>query len=513
MKTRKLTIPYIIWMLVFTMIPIVMIGITAFTDKSGNFSLANFQSAFHYSGVFTKSLLIALISTAICLVVAYPLAYMMTRMKKSTQNTVIMLIMIPMWMNFLLRIYAWVILLQKNGPIDSALSMLGIHGTYIGNTAAVIAGMVYEYLPFMVLPIYTVMSKIDNGLIEAAQDLGSNNAAVFGKVVFPLSIPGIISGITMVFVPSASTFLVDILDRPEHRLGDFAGDDGIHLHIPRYYESVWRRGGDCMTKKKGGVFTKFYIALILIFLYSPIAVMIITSFNKGKTVVWKGFSLKWYGELFKDKAILGALVNTLTIALLASFFATILGTMAAIGINNFRGKKRAVIQNVSNIPIISPDIVMGVSLMLLFAFLGNIFNFEMGYVTVLISHICFCVPFVVLNVIPRLRRMDQSIYDAALDLGCNQFQAFFKVVIHELMPGIISGFLMSFTYSLDDFIITHFTQGAKFQNLSTEIYAMLRRKIPPTINALSTLLFVTIIIIMIIINVRDRREEKRNSGR
>lgn len=268
-----------------------------------------------------------------------------------------------------------------------------------------------------------------------------------------------------------------------------------------------------MTKKKSGVFTKFYIALILIFLYSPIAVMIITSFNKGKTVVWKGFSLKWYGELFKDKAILGALVNTLTIALLASFFATILGTMAAIGINNFRGKKRAVIQNVSNIPIISPDIVMGVSLMLLFAFLGNIFNFEMGYVTVLISHICFCVPFVVLNVIPRLRRMDQSIYDAALDLGCNQFQAFFKVVIHELMPGIISGFLMSFTYSLDDFIITHFTQGAKFQNLSTEIYAMLRRKIPPTINALSTLLFVTVIIIMIIINVRDRREEKRNSGR
>ena len=268
-----------------------------------------------------------------------------------------------------------------------------------------------------------------------------------------------------------------------------------------------------MTKKKCGVFTKFYIALVLIFLYSPIAVMIITSFNKGKTVVWKGFSLKWYGELFKDKAILGALVNTLTIALLASFFATILGTMAAIGINNFRGKKRAVIQNVSNIPIISPDIVMGVSLMLLFAFLGNIFNFEMGYVTVLISHICFCVPFVVLNVIPRLRRMDQSIYDAALDLGCNQFQAFFKVVIHELMPGIISGFLMSFTYSLDDFIITHFTQGAKFQNLSTEIYAMLRRKIPPTINALSTLLFVTIIIIMIIINVRDRREEKRNSGR
>ena len=208
MKSRKLSIPYIIWMMVFTMIPIVMIGITAFTDHSGNFSLQAFEKAFFYTNVFAKSLWIALISTAICLVLAYPLAYFITKMKNSTQNTVIMLMMIPMWMNFLLRIYAWVILLQKNGPLDTALSMLGIHGTYIGNTAAVVVGMVYEYLPFMVLPIYTVMCKIDPSLIEAAQDLGSNNLAVFKKVIFPLSIPGIISGITMVFVPSASTFMV-----------------------------------------------------------------------------------------------------------------------------------------------------------------------------------------------------------------------------------------------------------------------------------------------------------------
>ena len=208
MKSRKPSIPYIIWMLVFTMIPIIMIGITAFTDKNGNFSLEPFTKAFFYTEVFLHSLWIAFISTLICLVIAYPLAYLITRMKESTQNTVIMLLMVPMWMNFLLRIYAWVTLLQDNCPIDMLLSMLGIHGTYLGNTGAVILGMVYEYLPFMVLPIYTVMSKIDGGLIEAAQDLGSNNMAVFRKVVFPLSIPGVISGITMVFVPSASTFLV-----------------------------------------------------------------------------------------------------------------------------------------------------------------------------------------------------------------------------------------------------------------------------------------------------------------
>lgn len=195
-------------MLIFTMIPLVMIVVTAFADRNGSFSLEPFKRAFEQTGVFTKSLWIAFISTAICLVLSYPLAYMITKMKRSTQRMVIMLLMIPMWMNFLLRIYAWIILLQDNGPIDTVLSFFGIHGKYINNTAAVVVGMVYEYLPFMVLPIYTVMSKIDGGLIEAAQDLGSNGFDVFRRIIFPLSIPGIISGITMVFVPSASTFLV-----------------------------------------------------------------------------------------------------------------------------------------------------------------------------------------------------------------------------------------------------------------------------------------------------------------
>ena len=260
--------------------------------------------------------------------------------------------------------------------------------------------------------------------------------------------------------------------------------------------------------KNKHIASKISISLVMLFLYLPIFVLIIFSFNEGKTTVWKGFSLKWYEQLFRDDNIINALGNSLIIAVLASVFATILGTAAAIGINNFKGKKRLMIQSVSNIPIISPDIVMGVSLMLLFTFLGVLFNFEMGFVTVLIAHICFCVPFVVLNVMPRIRKMDQSIYDAALDLGCNQWQAFYKVVIHELMPGIFSGLLMSFTYSLDDFIITYFTRGAKFQNLSIEIYSMTHRRISPKINALSALLFLAVLIVMILINIRDKHEEK-----
>ena len=150
-----------------------------------------------------------------------------------------------------------------------------------------------------------------------------------------------------------------------------------------------------------------------------------------------------------------------------------------------------------------------VSLMLLFTFAGTLMGFEMGFWTVLLAHIGFCTPYVILNVTPRIRQMDPALYEAALDLGCSPVQAFFKVVLHELMPGIFSGFLISFTYSLDDFVITHFTQGAKFNNLSTEIYSLLRRKIPPTINALSALLFLAIIIIMVLINVYERRAEKR----
>ena len=239
--------------------------------------------------------------------------------------------------------------------------------------------------------------------------------------------------------------------------------------------------------KNKHIASKIYTTLVMLFLYLPIFVLIIFSFNEGKTTVWKGFSFKWYEELFRDDKMINALGNSLIIAVLASIFATVLGTAAAIGISNFKGKKRLLIQSASNIPIISPDIVMGVSLMLLFTFLGVLFNFEMGFVTVLIAHICFCVPFVVLNVMPRIHKMDQ---------------------IHELMPGIFSGLLMSFTYSLDDFIITYFTRGAKFQNLSIEIYSMTHRRISPKINALSALLFLAVLIVMILINIRDKHEEK-----
>lgn len=265
-------------------------------------------------------------------------------------------------------------------------------------------------------------------------------------------------------------------------------------------------------KKKRKIASKVYVALVMVFLYLPIAILILYSFNDGKTSVWKGFTLKWYYELFNNSAIMTSLYNTLIIAVLAALVSTVLGTLAAIGIYNMKKPVRSLVTNVSNIPIINPEIVTGVSFMLLFAFLGTLFNFEMGFATVLIAHISFCTPYVILNVMPKLRQMDYSIYEAALDLGCNPRQAFFKTVMPEIMPGVISGMLMSFTYSLDDFVITYFTRGPKFQTLPIEIYTMLRRRISPTINALSTLLFIITIAILIIVNVWERRAEKEHTS-
>ena len=255
---------------------------------------------------------------------------------------------------------------------------------------------------------------------------------------------------------------------------------------------------------------KIYFGLIMGFLYLPLIYLIAYSFNDGKTSVWKGFTLKWYVALFQDSQIMQSLYNSLLVALLASLFATILGTLAAIGIYNFKGGYRTVVQTVSNIPIINPEIVTGVSLMLLFTMAGTLFGFEMGFVTVLLAHIGFCTPYVILNVTPRLKRMDSSIYEAALDLGCSPIKAFFKVVLPEIMPGIFSGMLISFTYSLDDFVITYFTRGSKFQTLPIQIYTMTHQRINPKANALSALLFVAILLILILINIRNNKEAEKS---
>ena len=251
--------------------------------------------------------------------------------------------------------------------------------------------------------------------------------------------------------------------------------------------------------------SKIYIFLVFLFLYAPIFVLIANSFNQSKSrTVWTGFTLDWYKKLFNNEVILKSLLNTLIVAAIASIISTILGTAAAIGIYKMKKIVRSLIINVTYIPIMNSEMVTGVSLMLLFVAL----HIDLGYFTLLCAHITFCVPYVILNVLPKLRQMNKNLYDAALDLGCSPLQAFRHVVIPEIMPGIVTGFLMSLTYSIDDFTISYFTHGSTSQTLPITIYSMTRRKVSPEVNALSAIIFVVVLVILLIMNLSDIKRSK-----
>lgn len=256
--------------------------------------------------------------------------------------------------------------------------------------------------------------------------------------------------------------------------------------------------------------SKFYVGIIYFFLYIPIAVLIFFSFNDSKSrVLFTGFTTKWYEKLFTNDLIISALINTLSVALIAGVFAVILGTGAAIGINAMNKKLKGVLLNISYLPIINPDIITGISLMLLFILL----KMELGFSTLILAHITFNVPIVIFNVLPKLRQMDKNVYNAALDLGCNPAQAFAKVVLPEIMPGIAAGFLLSVTYSFDDFAVSYFTSGSSSQTLSVVIYSMVKMKVSPEINALSTIMFAFVLIVLLLVNIYgSKNKNKKQEG-
>lgn len=260
--------------------------------------------------------------------------------------------------------------------------------------------------------------------------------------------------------------------------------------------------------------SRFYNFLVFAFLYSPIVVMIVYSFNGIKSrSVFEGFSLQWYKELFNDAIIMKSLYISLVIAVLAAIISTVIGTLAAVGINSMKGFKKKMYLSVNNIPMVNPEIVTAVSMMILFVFIISKSNsMEMGFGTLLISHITFCIPYVTLEVLPKIRGMDNNIYNAALDLGCPPAKAFLKVVIPQIKPGIVTGFIMAFTLSLDDFIISYFNSGSTVQTLSVTIFSMTKKPYSPKINALSTLLFVTILVLLVTVNLKQMRADSKKKG-
>lgn len=283
--------------------------------------------------------------------------------------------------------------------------------------------------------------------------------------------------------------------------------------------------------KKNGIFSNLFMGLVFLFLYAPIFVLIVFSFNSIKSrTVWGGFSFQWYIQLFQNTRILEALYTTLLVSVIAAVVATIAGTAAAVGFSNMKRRSRGGCMAVSNVTMTNAEIITGVSMMLLFVFgglaltnlsgwlnsldfvkaMGLHFNlgFKLGFGTLLIAHITFDIPYVILSVMPKLRQLDANIYEAAQDLGATGFHAFRKVILPEIMPGVLNGMLIAFTMSIDDFIISYFTAGSETSTLALEIYAMTRKRISPEINALSTLMFLSVLILLVIVNIRQTRQDK-----
>ena len=255
-----------------------------------------------------------------------------------------------------------------------------------------------------------------------------------------------------------------------------------------------------MVKKIENFIKRFYLFIIFLFLYTPIITLMVFSFNDSKTMgKWTGFTLKWYQQLFNNHRLMSALYYTIIIALLASIISTIVGTISAIAISQMNKNIKSLILNINYLPVLNPDIVTGIALMSLFIFL----KFNFGFTTMLLAHITFDIPYVILSVLPKLRQLPENTLDAAADLGATPAYALWKVIIPQIKPGIVSGFLMAFTMSIDDFVISFFTTGPGVTNLSIEIYSMARKGINPSINALSTLMFIIVLILLLIVNRKD----------
>lgn len=253
------------------------------------------------------------------------------------------------------------------------------------------------------------------------------------------------------------------------------------------------------------IFSNIYLVLIFIFLYAPIFALALFSFNDSKSMArWEGFTFKWYQQLFHNDRIISALITTVVVAILASAIATVIGTISAIGIDRMRGPKKVMLLNVNYLPVLNPDIVTAIGLMILFIF----FNMKLGFLTMLLAHITFNIPYVVLSVLPKLKQLPDNVEEAAMDLGAKPMYTLRKVILPQIKPGIISGFLIAFTMSIDDFIISFFNTGNGVTNLSIEVYSMAKRGIKPEINALTTLMFITVLILLLLANRKQSMVRK-----
>ncbi len=538
---RKLVIalPYI-WLILLFLLPFLIVfkislaemarAIPPYTDLlewadgqlSITLNLGNFLQLTDdplYFEAYLQSLQIAGISTICCLLLGYPLAWAVAHSKPSTRNILLLLVILPPWTSFLIRVYAWMGILKNNGVLNNVLLWLGVIDqplTILHTNLAVYIGIVYAYLPFMVLPIYTALTRIDYSLVEASLDLGARPLKTFFSIIVPLTKGGIIAGSMLVFIPAVGEFVIpELLGGPDsimigrvlwqeffnNRDWPVASAVAIIMLLLLIVPIMWfhkhqqKKCGGAWMNNLPVVRSPWRILILVLgftFLYAPMLMLVIYSFNSSKLVtVWAGWSTRWYGELFRDTAMMSAVGLSLTIAACAATMAVVLGTIAAVVMvrfGRFRGANGFAFMITA--PLVMPDVITGLSLLLLFVALGHAIGWpsDRGMLTIWLAHVTFCTAYVAVVIASRLRELDRSIEEAAMDLGAAPLKVFFVITLPMIMPAVISGWLLAFTLSLDDLVIASFVSGPGATTLPMLVFSSVRMGVNPEINALATLI-------------------------
>jgi ABC-type spermidine/putrescine transport system permease subunit I len=513
-----LAAPGLLWMGLFFLVPLALVFAISFASRGTyggivwEFTAANYLDLWHplYGKILGQSLWYASLTTAICFVLGFPLAYMIARSPARWQPVLLLLVMLPFWTNFLVRTYAWMIVLRQDGLVNGLLRALGIVDApleLLYTPTAVVIGLVYGYLPFMVLPLYVAVERLDPRLVEAAWDLYASRWAIFTRVVVPLTMPGIVGGCVLVFIPSIGSFITpDLLggarsmmignliqheylvvrDWPLGSAVSFVLMAIVMAAVALYYRHAARTAGPLEgTMRRGSTGLSLVSGLAMLFLYGPILVLVLYSFNAAHlSMAWRGTTLKWYAALWQDEALLAATANSLLIAVISTIGATLLGGLMALGMERMPLRRQQIIEGGLVLPLVIPEVMMGVALMLLFVML----KMPLGLTTVILGHIVFNIPLVTIMIRTRLRKLDPALREAAADLGADSWQVFRHVTLPLLRPAIWGAVLVAFTVSLDDFLVTFFTAGPGATTLPLKVYSMIKSGVTPEINALSALL-------------------------
>ena len=497
-------LPLYLFTLIFVALPLLYVVALSFSTADGGygvnwkFTLDNYKQILEpvYLQTFTGSFRLALTSTLIICLVGYPFGYFMAKLSGGKKKLAMLFLMLPFWVNSLIRLYGWIIILQKKGLLNYLLMKLGIIQEplkILYSYPAIVIGMIYVLLPFMALSVYSSAEKLDWSLVEAARDLGASRWKAFWSVTFKLTLPGLLSGVILTFIPSMGLFFIaDIL-------GGNNTDNSDDRIISEAYQCEGT-GGNRM--KKNSKLSGLYLGILFFLMYLPIGVVVVFSFNEARLPVrFTGFSLKWYQELFQDRDLLQALKNSLILAVSSCGVSAVIGTLGAVGLSRIHWKTKGVMEYISILPLMIPEIILGMVLMAFFYML----NLPFGMLTLLIGHTVFCVPYILMEVKARLVGMDPSLEEAARDLGAGSFRAFWDITLPLIMPAVISGSLLAFAMSMDDVVISIFVTGPRVSTLPIKVYTQMKTGVTPEINALCTIMLGVILLVLAVYLIAGKR--------